>query len=365
MKIVPRAVIRAAAGRVIACGFDSTQVTPELREILREVRPAGLVLFARNVESPEQVAELCRELKSLRADEPLLLCVDQEGGRVARIKAPATEWPTLRTLGRIGDAKLAERFGVALGREVRAMGFDVDFAPVLDVDTNPDNPVIGDRSLERDPDRVATLGAAICRGLQAAGVAACGKHFPGHGDTNTDSHLELPTLEHELDRLRAIEWPPFKAAIDAGVSSIMTAHVMVPVIDEIHPGTLSAKVLDHLRDELAFSGVIVSDDIEMKAVAERYTPMEMASLGLNAGVDLFLACHKPEVILELYRGVVQAVERDEISHTTLLAAEKRVQAWRQRFCRPKVDEADFERWVGCGEHAALVNEINERATVLV
>ena len=262
-----REEIRRAAGRAIVCGFEGSAVDAELRELLREVRPAGLIFFARNIESPEQLLELSRELKALRPDEPLLLSVDQEGGRVARMKSPATEWPALRELGASDDPALAERLGRALALELRAVGIDVDFAPVLDVDTNPDNPVIGDRAFGSRPEEVGRLGAAFVRGMQGAGVGACGKHFPGHGDTAIDSHLDLPSVEHDLERLRRVEWPPFAAAIEAGVDAIMTAHVLVPALDAEHPGTLSPEVLGRLRDELGFQGVIVSDDIEMKAVA--------------------------------------------------------------------------------------------------
>ena len=357
-----RSEIRRAAGRLICCGFDGTSVTAELKEILREVNPMGLILFARNIESPEQVAELNRELKLLRTqkDDPLLLSVDQEGGRVARIKRPATEWPPMRQLGMLGDAKLVERVGRALGRELRAMNFDVDFAPVLDVDTNPKNPIIGDRSFAREPEVVAELGAALVKGLQGAGVGACGKHFPGHGDTDLDSHLALPKVEHELPRLREIEWPPFRAAIEAGVGAIMTAHVVTESLDARVPATLSPTVLGYLRDELSFSGVIVSDDVEMKAVADRYTARELAELGLRAHVDLFLACHRPDVISDMYRAIVQLVEDELVSHDDLLDAEQRVVAWRDAYYKAPLTTQAVKTTVGCAEHADLVEEIRRR-----
>lgn len=360
-QILTRQDVRAIAGRMIICGFDGTSVTPELRELLREVQPLGLILFARNIESPEHVAEFARELKSLRKNEPLLLSVDQEGGRVARIRAPATEWPTMREVGRAGDPQLAYRVGQALARELRAMSFDIDYAPVLDVDTNPDNPVIGDRAFSDHPEQVGELGALLTRGLQEHGVAACGKHFPGHGDTDLDSHLALPYVDHDIDRLRDVEWRPFVAASKAGLSSVMTAHVMVEALDRQHPGTLSPTILSHLREEIGFNGVIVSDDIEMKAVAERYSPAEIASRGTLAGVDLFLACHLPEITQDLYRGLVQAVERKEITHARLLESNRRLLDWRDKYYAPAATPEDFKRWVGCGEHLHLAQTIRERA----
>ena len=352
--------IRRAAGRAIVCGFEGSQLDGELRELLREVRPAGLILFARNIDSPEQLRELAAELKALRPEDPLLLSIDQEGGRVARVRQPATEWPSLRQLGASDDPELSRRLGRALALELRALGIDVDFAPVLDVDTNPANPVIGDRAFAREPERVARLGAAFVEGMQDAGVGACGKHFPGHGDTSVDSHLDLPVVEHDLARLRAVEWPPFAAAIRAGVGAIMTAHVLVPALDPDHPGTLSPAVIGPLRRELGFEGVIVSDDIEMKAVADRYSPAEMAELGLAAGVDCFLACRHADRVLALHRGLVDGAASGTIEPGRLFEAERRVLAWRERWTRPVPGRAALGD-LGSGPHAALAREISERA----
>src|SRR5207248_10663535 len=184
---------------------------------------------------------------------PLWVSVDQEGGRVARLRAPFTEWPRMATLGRSGDVALAERFAAALAAELKAVGITLDYAPVLDVHTNPKNPVIGDRALAEKAQDVARLGAVIVSTLQAEGIAACGKHFPGHGDTATDSHHELPLVEHPPERLREVELVPFRAAVDAGVATIMTAHVFVPALDDVRPATLSRRVVTGiLREELGY-----------------------------------------------------------------------------------------------------------------
>src|SRR2546421_7043144 len=201
--------LRSQIGQLLIAGFDGHQLPVELRSLAREFGLGGVILFARNVADPEQVAELCYEAARLDPELPLWVSVDQEGGRVARLKTPFTEWPPMATLGRSGDVVLAERFARALASELKAVGFSLDYTPVLDVLTNPKNPVIGDRALAEKADDVARLGSAIIRTLQSEGIAACGKHFPGHGDTSTDSHHELPIVEHPPERLRQVEFVPF------------------------------------------------------------------------------------------------------------------------------------------------------------
>ena len=252
-------------------------------EAMQRVGIGGVILFARNVQSPQQVAAITRELQTaaLNSGHPgLFLAIDQEGGRVMRLRARHgfTELPPMRALGARGDEGLARQAGALLGRELRAVGIDLDYAPVVDVDTNPANPVIGDRSFSSDPGVVGRLGAALALGLQSAGVAACAKHFPGHGDTSQDSHTHLPRLPHALERLRRVELPPFAALARAGVASVMTAHVVFEALDAERPATLSAPVLRLLRDEVGFDGCCVSDDLEMKAVAEHF-PLERVAPG--------------------------------------------------------------------------------------
>src|SRR6187431_3519130 len=261
---------RRDIGQYLIGSMPGTSLPVELRSLAREFDLGGVILFSRNIEAPEQVAELAADSELLGRTTPAWVSVDQEGGRVARLKEPFTKWPPMATLGRAGKEAeaLAERFAKALADELLAVGITLDYAPVLDIHTNPKNPVIGDRALAGRAEDVARLGEAIIRTMQAEGIAACGKHFPGHGDTSTDSHFELPLVEHPPDRLRGVEFLPFKAAIDAGVATIMTAHVLVPSLDERRPASLSRHVVyDLLREELHYDGVILSDDLEMKAIA--------------------------------------------------------------------------------------------------
>jgi beta-N-acetylhexosaminidase len=313
----------------------------------------GVVLFGRNVESAEQVAALCASLKQA-ARRPLLVSVDQEGGRVMRLRARHgfTELPPMRSLGAAGDERLAREVGALLGRELRAVGIDQDYAPVVDVDTNPSNPVIGDRSLSRDPAAVARLGAALVRGIQSAGVAACAKHFPGHGDTTQDSHLELPRLPHDLARLRAVELPPFRAAAEAGAAAVMTAHVVFEPLDPERPATLSAPVLRLLRQECGFRGAVISDDLEMQAVAAHFPLEEAVPEALLAGVDLFLVCHRAEAQHRAIDALRRAVERGRVPRERLAQARGRA-AGLLRWAGPPPDPDEARARLRTPEHLAL------------
>lgn len=283
--------IRRQIGQLLIAGFGGTSVPVELRSLARDFGLGGTIIFARNIEEPAQVAELSFELARIAPEVPSWVSVDQEGGRVARLKRPFTEWPPMATLGRGGTTALAERFARAMATELKAVGINLDYAPVLDIHTNPKNPVIGDRALAEEAGRVAELGAVIVKTLQAEGIAACGKHFPGHGDTSTDSHLELPLVEHPPELLREREFRPFRAAIAAGVATIMTAHVLIPALDEQRPATLSRRIVTGLlREELGFEGVIISDDLEMKALAHDYTVPDSAVQAIAAGCDALLIC---------------------------------------------------------------------------
>lgn len=297
---------------------------------------AGYVTFTRNYGSLDEIAEQNRALAALaRADEPpVILSLDQEGGRVQRIRAPLTVWPPMATVG-AGSQGDAEAAGHKLGTEIAALGFNVDYAPVLDVHSNPANPIIGDRAFSSDPSHAGTMALAFWRGLESAGVRGCGKHFPGHGDTATDSHLELPVVDKSLDQLRACELVPFAAAAKAGVPLYMTAHVVYPQVDPL-PATMSRRWLtDILRGELAYRGVIVSDDLDMKAVADGY-PLEQVLLdGLRAGVDVFLACRDVAVQQKSLEILERAYRDDATLRARMDDAIARVDAFRKTLTPPR------------------------------
>jgi beta-N-acetylhexosaminidase len=326
--------LRNQIGQLLMAGFNGPDLPVELVALAREFSLGGVVFFGRNVEEPAQVAETAWRARRLAADGlPPWVAVDQEGGRVARFRRGFTEWPPMATLGRSGEVGLARRFAAALAAELLAVGMSLDFAPVLDVFTNPKNTVIGDRALSGDAAAVSTLGTAIIETLQAAGLAACGKHFPGHGDTLADSHHDLPVAGHEGARLRAIEFEPFRAAIKAGVASLMTCHVMVPAFDENQPATLSPTIVQGLlRGELGWQGLVFTDDMEMKAIAARMSVPDAAVRAVAAGCDVVLVCGgSQDLQAATLEALVHAVEQEELPLSRVEQALARQRAAKERF----------------------------------
>lgn len=357
---------RRHAGQVAIAGFSGHAIPSSLKALAREFDLGGVIFFARNIESPEQVAELSREAQDLARELPLWVSVDQEGGRVARLKSPFTVWPPMQTLGRCGSEDLAARFARALAAELKAVGISMDYTPVLDVATNPKNPVIGDRSLSGRADDVARLGSVIIRTLQAEGIAASGKHFPGHGDTSVDSHLELPLVEHPPDRLEAVELVPFKAAIEADVASIMTAHILIPALDEERPATLSPTIIDGLlKKKLGYEGLVLSDDLEMKAISGRYGIPEATVMAIAAGCDAVLMCgENQDDQARALEAVIHAVEDGTIPVKRAEDALARHRRVKERFLvrRPEpLRGAELRRVLGCDEHQAVAAEMSRFA----
>jgi beta-N-acetylhexosaminidase len=355
--------IRRHIGQLSIAGFAGDSIPSDLRALAREFDLGGIILFARNVVEPEQVAEIARDAQSLTKELPLWVSVDQEGGRVARLKAPFTVWPPMMTLGRSGDEALAGRFARALAAELKAVGITLDYTPVLDILTNPKNPVIGDRALAERAEDVARLGARIITTLQDAGIAACGKHFPGHGDTSTDSHHELPLVEHPPDRLDAVELVPFRAAIAAGVASIMTAHILIPALDDTRPATLSPAVVDGwLKKKLGYDGLVLSDDLEMKAISGRYGVPDATLGAVAAGCDAVLMCGTaPEPQYAALEGLIRAVEQGTLPLTRVEDALARHRRVKERFLAPArprpLAGAALRAALGGDEHQAIAAEM--------
>ena len=334
-----------AAGNVLIGGFQGEQVPGDFSDLLSQGHVGGAILFARNITDCEQAASLVQTLKTCRPDA--WIGIDQEGGRVQRFAAPFPQLPPMRHLSASDKPEqLAAQAATVLSHALAMMGVHQNYAPVLDVDTNPDNPVIGDRAFASDPDLVSRMGFAFIRALQAGGVAACGKHFPGHGDTEVDSHVELPRLTHDLERLRRIELLPFAAAVRAQAASIMTAHVLFTPLDDTHLATLSEKIIEPLlRQELGYDGVVVSDDMEMGAITEHYGIEDAAVRALRAGCDQLLICHDIDLLIRAYDAIIRAVESGALPWARLQQASARIEAMKQRYQRLASRlEGVFESW---------------------
>lgn len=329
---MPVSSLPRLAGQALIVGFPAGDPSPELLAAAKRDELGGFILFRRNVGEPEATAELIHTLVANSAGQaPPFISIDQEGGRVQRLGAPFLQLPPMRVLGDIDDPALTREAATLLGRQLQALGVNLDFAPVLDVDSNPANPIIGDRSFGRDPAQLARHGAAFAEGLQAAGVAACGKHFPGHGDTELDSHLALPKVAHAQERLDRIELAPFRS-VAPQLASIMTAHIVFDALDAGRPATLSSAILTGiLRKELGFSGVIISDDLEMKAISEHYSVADAVCEAMAAGCDALLVCSKPELCFEAHAALVRRAERDAAFAARLAEAAARTLALRRKY----------------------------------
>jgi beta-N-acetylhexosaminidase len=275
-------------GQLIISGIKGVTLLPEEAEIIKNQKLGGIILFTHNFESPAQLAELVNSIQKLRDEYPLFISVDQEGGRVIRFKKHFTQFPAMLSLARLDSPKLTFEVHQVIAKELAACGINLSYSPCCDILTNPENKVIGDRAYGTDPDTVEKHISAAIRGLQTHGVLACAKHFPGHGGTNKDSHFDLPLVKTSIEELRQREVLPFIKASKSRVEFMMMAHLMVDALDEEFPTTLSAKAYKFLRNETKFSKIVITDDMEMKAIADRYSIEESAVLALNAGTDILL-----------------------------------------------------------------------------
>jgi beta-N-acetylhexosaminidase len=326
--------ISELCGHLIVGGFDGPSLSERYARALREGRRAGAILFRRNLPELDVAAELCQSIARVSRFPPFI-GVDQEGGRVTRLPAPFLTLPPMRALTALGDVDLVRRAASAVAAELSALGFNLDFAPVLDVDSNPDNPIIGDRAFSRDPELVARYALAFAQGLADEGVLACGKHFPGHGDTSVDSHVALPVLAHDRAQLDKVELIPFRAAARARMPTLMTAHVVCEGVDPGVPATLSTRIsTDLLRRELGFEGVLFSDDLEMAAVAARYPIDHSAVEAIRAGCDVLLVCKDEDLQDQAHEALVREAERDASFRARCEEAAQRALAARSS-CPPR------------------------------
>jgi len=382
----PSADARRAAGRLCFVDFPGPALEAPLERMIADDGLAGVVLFQKNVVSAAQVAALTAALRAItREGPPLWISIDHEGGLVTRFPSapppagPAmTALPSAMALGAAGNPTLARRAGEVAGRELRALGFSLNFAPVLDVNNNPANPVIGTRAFGEAPAQVAAMGLAYVDGLQAAGVAATAKHFPGHGDVTVDSHLGLPRVAHDLARLQAVELAPFAAAARAGVAAVMTAHIVFPTLDPSGvPATMSEPILtDLLRTHLGFRGFVVSDSLRMRAIVDHYGAGEAAIAAVRAGCDGVLALGPADLQRDVLDRLADAIEHGAIPAERVAAAAGRLAGAAARWVQATVGGSgpggarthravDLQTAVGTPEHQAVARAIADAAVTLV
>jgi beta-N-acetylhexosaminidase len=275
-------------GQLIISGIKGVALLPEEIEFIREEKLGGIILFSHNFEDPAQLAELVNSIQKLRDEYPLFISVDQEGGRVVRFKTHFTQFPSMMDLARMNSPKLVYEMHEILAKELAACGINLSYSPCCDILTNPENKVIGDRAYGADAETVEKYISAAIRGLQTNGVLACAKHFPGHGDTSKDSHFDLPLVKTTIEQMRNREMIPFIKASKSRVEFMMMAHLMVDAIDDKLPTSLSPRAYDFLRNETKFTKIVITDDMEMKAVADRFSIEEAAVMAINAGTDMLL-----------------------------------------------------------------------------
>lgn len=357
------------AGQVLMVGFAGKD--PEgAREAVSDLKVGGIIYFARNTGSVSETAEVSAALQRMASDSsgiPLLISVDQEGGVVSRLTEGMPLMPGPMSLGAVGDPELAFEVSRAIGTQIRAAGINMDLAPDLDVNDNPNNPVIGVRSFGSDPSLVENLGVAAVRGFMAAGVAPVGKHFPGHGNTSVDSHLDLPVLPHSMERLSDVELRPFKGAIRAGIPAIMTAHIVFKAIDPGSPATLSEPVLEGLlRRGLEFQGVIMTDCLEMNAISKAPGTARGAVLALKAGADMLLISHTLECQQQAYHDIIEAVKSGQVPVSRLDDAVRRVLALKKALRIPNPlspEDADSEdlRHLSAEAHRRSITLVKDEA----
>ncbi len=322
-------------GEHLVLGFEGAWPQPEFLEFLREKEIGGVILFKRNIESREQLKELIQCLREGRGQE-LIVSVDHEGGRVFRLPPPFTTIPPARVFGqyyeRTQDTVLIAEIAGLIGLELRAVGFNLNYAPVLDVDSCAENPIIGDRSFHQNPEWIGPIAAAFIEGFHQAGMVSCGKHFPGHGDTQEDSHLTLPCVTATQQQMQQRELIPFAAAIRAGVPTLMTAHVLYPAWDEKFCGTLASRLnREVLRDQLGFEGVLFSDDLYMKGIAADASEVPAAAhQALLAGCDALLLCHQADCQRQTYDYLMEALQQEDALSAALSEAAPRVRALLQQ-----------------------------------
>lgn len=342
-------------GQLTLVGLDGYEVNEQTRSLIEDYYVGGFIVLGGNVESTEQLINLTNELKRINTNNtiPLFLAIDEEGGNISRMPDEFVDLPTNQLIGNVNDPSLSYEIGQTLAHQIKSFGFNINFAPVMDVDSNPDNPVIGDRSFSSNVEIVSKLGIETMKGMQAEGVISVVKHFPGHGDTFVDSHLGLPRVNKDLNNLMEFEFVPFIETINNGADAMMVAHILYEKIDPEYPASLSNEIISGiLREQLGFDGLIFTDDLTMAAILDNYDITEAAILSIKAGNDIVLVAHENQ--MEVLKALKKAVETGEIS-------EERVNESVYRILKFKLDYDLHDKEIDFVD----VNQINSRLKEII
>lgn len=332
--IVEQMTLDEKIGQMMFAGVSGTTLQQETTSLIQDYKVGGLILYGNNLETPQQTVTLMNALMAANVNNqlPLFLGTDQEGGKVVRLPGSLKNFPTNKRIGDINQSPLSFAVGQLLGEQLTAFGFNLDFAPVLDVNSNPNNPIIGDRSFSNDPDIVSKLGIETMKGLESKQVIPVIKHFPGHGDTAVDSHLELPKVTKSLDDLNQLELVPFKAAIENGADVVMVAHILLPKIDPQYPSSMSKEIITGmLRDQLGFDGVVMTDDMTMKAITNHFDIGQAAVDSVKAGSDVILIAHEYANVTAAIQAVKAAVNKGEITEDRINDSVRRIIELKQKY----------------------------------
>lgn len=320
-------------GQMIFAGIKGTDITNETKKIISTHQVGGIILFKDNLKNANQSVSLLNAIKQENTNNkvPLFLGVDEEGGRISRLPE-LTKLPTNEELGKRNDISLSYNIGKLLGKELSAFGFNLDFAPVLDINSNPDNPIIGDRSFGKDAELVSELGLQMMKGIQSEQVISVIKHFPGHGDTAVDSHKELPIIQKSLEELQALELIPFKHAVEQGAEVVMVGHILLPKIDSTYPASISERIItDVLREQLGYEGIIITDDMTMKAILNNLEIGESAVSAVKAGNDIVLVAHNYANVKKAIDSIIKAIEDGEITEQRIDESVKRILSIKKKY----------------------------------
>ncbi|MGK4044122.1 beta-N-acetylhexosaminidase [Heyndrickxia oleronia] len=325
-EVISKMNLEDKIGQMILAGISGTTMDTNAKKLINQYHVGGIIFYKNNFETPEQTVRLVNQLKAENSSYlPLLLSIDQEGGRVTRLPGGLVNFPPNNQIGKVNDPEFSYKVGTLLGHELKEFGLNLNFAPVLDINSNPNNPVIGDRSFGNNSEIVSELGIQTMKGIQSQNVISTIKHFPGHGDTSVNSHLELPIVNKSLKELKELELIPFERAIDSGADVVMVAHILLPELDNTNPASMSKAVMTNLlRKQLSFTGVIITDDMTMGAITEHFDIGKAAVESVKAGSDIILVGHDYNNVVKITSSLKTAVENGEISEQRLNESIERI-----------------------------------------